>query len=102
MEKETHIHVFFTVTDNCEKKKKHTLYIKKTNKQIIYTQSVFFNGFIKIIIELSQLLGRAEMGDPWEKPPVHPRAELGLSNMWPDLGSNPQRWDDEPFTAPQH
>ena len=37
------------------------------------------------------------MGDPWEKPPDHPQAELGLSRMWPELGSNPKRWDDERF-----
>ena len=39
------------------------------------------------------------MGDPREKPPDHPQAELGLSHMWPELNSNPQRWDDEQFRA---
>ena len=39
------------------------------------------------------------MGDPREKPPDHPHAELGLSHMWPKRGSNPQRWDDERFRA---
>ena len=39
------------------------------------------------------------MGDPREKPPDHPQAELGLSHMWPELGSNSQLWDDERFTA---
>ena len=37
------------------------------------------------------------MGDPQEKTPDHPQAELGLSHMWPELGSNPLRWDDERF-----
>ena len=37
-------------------------------------------------------------GDPREETPDHPQAELGLSHMWPELGSNPQRWDDERFT----
>ena len=29
-----------------------------------------------------------------EKPPDHPQAELGLSHMRLDLGSNPQLWDE--------
>ena len=45
--------------------------------------------------EQSQLLGDAKMGDPREKPPDQPQAELGLSHAWPELGSNPQRWDDQ-------
>ena len=44
----------------------------------------------------SQSLGEAKTGDPWEKN-TWPPAELGLSRMWPELGSNPQRWDDERF-----
>ena len=35
--------------------------------------------------------------NPWEKPPDHLQAELGLSHMWTELGSKPQRWDDEGF-----
>ena len=31
--------------------------------------------------EPSQLLGGAKTGDPREKPPDHPQAELGLSHM---------------------
>ena len=31
--------------------------------------------------EPSQLLGGAKMGDPREKTPNHPQAELGLSHM---------------------
>ena len=27
----------------------------------------------------------------------HPQAELGLSHMWPELGLNPQRWDEERY-----
>ena len=30
-----------------------------------------------------------------EKTPDHLQADLGLSHMWPELGWNPQRWDDE-------
>ena len=37
----------------------------------------------------------AKTGDPREKPPDHPQAELVLSHIWLELGSNPQRWDDE-------
>ena len=37
------------------------------------------------------------MGDPREKTPDHLQAELGLSHMWPELGANPQRWDDDLF-----
>ena len=29
----------------------------------------------------------------------HPQAEIGLSHIWPELGLNPQRWDDERFKA---
>ena len=39
----------------------------------------------------------AKTGNSLEKPPDHPQAELGLSHMWPKLGSNPQWWDDEWF-----
>ena len=31
---------------------------------------------------------------PKKKTPDHPQAELSLSHMWPELGSNPQRQDD--------
>ena len=37
--------------------------------------------------------------NPWEKTPDHPQAELGLSHIWPEVGSNPQWWDDEWFRA---
>ena len=39
------------------------------------------------------------MGGPRETPPDHLQAELGLSHMWPELGSNPEWWDDERFKA---
>ena len=46
--------------------------------------------------ELSQSLGCggggvAKTGVPQEKPSDHPQAELGLSHMLPELGSNLQR-----------
>ena len=44
-----------------------------------------------------QSTGGVKTGDPWQKPPDHMQAELGLSYMWPELGSNPQQWDDEKF-----
>ena len=44
--------------------------------------------------EPSQSLGGAKTGDPWEKPPDHLQKELGLSKRWPELGLNPQLWDD--------
>ena len=31
--------------------------------------------------QLSQSQGGAKTGDPWEKPPYHPQADLGLSHM---------------------
>ena len=34
-----------------------------------------------------------------EKSPVHPQEELGLSHMWPELGLNTQRRDEERFRA---
>ena len=39
------------------------------------------------------------MRGPQEKTPDHPQAELGLTHMWPKLGSNPQQWDDQRFRA---
>ena len=55
-------------------------------------QQEYFTPF-----ELSQSLGGAKMGDPREKIYDHWQAELGLSHMWPELGLNRQRWDDEWF-----
>ena len=49
--------------------------------------------------ELTQSLGGAKTGDLWEKPPDHQQAELGLSHMWPERGSNPQQWNDKQFRA---
>ena len=49
--------------------------------------------------EPSQSLGGAKTGDSREKPPDNPQAELGLSHMWPERGSNPQQWDDKRFRA---
>ena len=47
--------------------------------------------------EPSQSLDAAKTGYPQNKPHGHPQAELGLSQMWPELGLNPHRWDDERF-----
>ena len=48
--------------------------------------------------EPSASLGGAKMGGPLENPPDNPQAELGLSHMMlPELGSIPQRWDEERF-----
>ena len=44
--------------------------------------------------EPSQSLCGVKTGDPRESPHDHPQTELGLSNMWPEQGSNPQWWDD--------
>ena len=54
-------------------------------------QNYFFH------FEPSQLLSGAKTGDPQEKTPDHPQAELGLSHMWPELGLKPQQWEDERF-----
>ena len=43
--------------------------------------------------------GGAQTGDPREKTHDPSQTELGLSNMRPELGSNPQRWDNERFRA---
>ena len=48
--------------------------------------------------EQSQSFGGVKTGNPWEKTPDQTQAELGLSHMWPELGSNPQWWDDERST----
>ena len=49
--------------------------------------------------EPSQSYGGAITGDTREKPPDHPQEELGLSHMWPEVSSNPHRWDDERVRA---
>ena len=49
--------------------------------------------------ERNQTSDGVKTGDPQEKTPDHLQAELGLSHIWLELGSNPQRWDDERFRA---
>ena len=47
--------------------------------------------------ETGQSVGGRKREDPEENHLAHPQAELGLSHMWPERGSNPlqtQRWDD--------
>ena len=75
----------------------------------IYANMIFDLGFTVrqdhfTQFERSQSLGGAKTGDPWKKKKKkkkkkktsdHPQAELGLSHMGHELGSNPQRWDDE-------
>ena len=41
--------------------------------------------------ETGQSVGGAKMGDPEKKHLTHPQAELGLSHMWPERGSNPHQ-----------
>ena len=40
------------------------------------------------------IAGWGKTGDPQEKTPDHPQAELGFPQMWPELGLSPQRWDE--------
>ena len=47
--------------------------------------------------EPSQSVGGAKTGDRREKLLDHLEIELGFSHRWPELGSNPQRLDDEQF-----
>ena len=47
----------------------------------------------------SQSWGGAKTGDRREKQSDFPQAELGLSHMWSQLGSNPERWDNKRFRA---
>ena len=54
----------------------------------------YFSNF-----EPSQTIGGVKMGPAQEKPPDHPKAELSLSHMWPELDSNLQWWDDKRFRA---
>ena len=79
-------------------------YLKMTDSFviIIYVFIFFWFGFQDYFthFEPSQLLGGSKMGwDPREKPLDHPQAELGSSHMWPQLGSNLQRWEDEQSTV---
>ena len=62
----------------------------------------FFKFYIpfKIIsahMRRGKSVGGAKMGEPEKNHLTHPQAELGLSHMWPEGGSNPhqtQRLDD--------
>ena len=64
-----------------------------------YSPSRLFQSF------WAESIVAAKTGDPQNKPPGHPQAELGLSNMWelglsnmwPELCLNPHRWDDERY-----
>ena len=53
---------------------------------------------VKIFVLFGFEVGR-KREIPEKKTPDHPQAELGLSDMWPELGSNSQRYDDERFRA---
>ena len=63
----------------------------------------FFSLVLRTVKIVSLILSRVnrKVGQKWEipekKPSDHLQTELGLSHMWPELGSNPQRWDDERF-----
>ena len=60
-------------------------------------------GILRPVKIISLILSRIsrKVGRKWEIPekktPDHQQTELGLSHMWPELGSNPQPWDDKPF-----
>ena len=64
----------------------------------MYVVQVFFLSFglygpLRLFHSFwTELLGGAKTGNPWEKLPDHPQAELGLSHMWTELGLNPQWW----------
>ena len=48
----------------------------------------------------SMVRGWGSMGDPREKKTHdHLQAEIGLSHIWPKLGSKSERWDDKRFRA---
>ena len=55
----------------------------------------FFNSVLRPFqdyfssYEMGQSVGGAKTGEPRENPPGTPHAELGLSHMWPEQGSNP-------------
>ena len=55
----------------------------------------FFNSVVCLFQDyfsslMGQSVGGAKTGEPREKPPDTP-AELGLSHMWPEWGSNPHQ-----------
>ena len=78
-----------------EKDPKFFLFFACITLLIIDDHWIFFFWFVDYCthFEPSQSIGGAKMGDPREKTPYHPQAELGLSHMWPKQGSNLQRWD---------
>ena len=47
---------------------------------------------------MNQLQGGVKTGDAWEKTP-DPRKQNLACLTWPELGLNPQWWDDERFRA---
>ena len=46
----------------------------------------FFSSY-----ETGQSVGGAKTGESEKNHLTHPQAELGLSHMWPERGSNPHR-----------
>ena len=84
---------------------KHAAAIIRSNRLVYFIIIFFYLGFTArqdyfwiSHFEPSRSDGE-ETGDSREKPLDHPQAELGLFHMWPEPGSNPQRWDDERFRA---
>ena len=59
----------------------------------VYISSRLFHSF------WAESIARSAKSDILEKNHLSTQAELGLSHMWPELGSNPQWCDDERFRA---
>ena len=51
----------------------------------------FQDYFSSYLYETGQTGGGVKTGEPREKPPQHLQAELGLSQMRPEWGSNPHQ-----------
>ena len=66
---------------------------------------IFFIWILRPVKIISLILSRVnrKVGRKREIPEKkhldHPPAELGLSHIWPEIGSNSPRWDDERFRA---
>ena len=75
--------------------KSKTIISAKTSEEL--TEEVFFYSVLRPIqdyfssYETGQSVGGAKTGEPREKHLTHPQAELGLSHMWPERGSNPHQ-----------
>ena len=77
---------------NCGRDGKQTKGVYLPNRLYIFLNSVLrpFQDYFSSY-ETGQSVGGAKKGEPREIQPGTPAADLGLSHMWPERGSNPHQ-----------